>query len=680
MALSIARAVSKRLPYTGSNSMLTAKKIAPTFAPLPRADVLWLAAGLLLAAIPHVLIIAPWVSAFFFFTLAWRSVISWRGSAMPPRWQILALAAIAMAGIYFGYRTLIGRDAGVALLLIMSSLKLLEMRNRRDAMLTAFLGYFLVLTEFLYSQSMALGAYALTVAWLITAAVVGIHRTDNAAGVRERLMPAARLLLQAVPIMLILFILFPRVGGPLWSMPQNKHVSKSGLSEKLEIGNVNELALSSEVAFRVEFDGPMPRPSALYWRGPVMWDVEKDVWRARKNYFQEKIPFAPVGNAINYSVTMEASEKHWAFALDLPAQTPAGLRVTSDYQLISPTPINTRLRYRASSHLKYVLGENETNEELQRALALPKSGAEKTRALAASWRDENSNAESIVNKSLQYFRQQPFSYTLSPSLLGENPIDEFMFLTRNGFCEHYASSFVYLMRAAGIPARIVTGYQGGEINPVGNYLIVRQSDAHAWAEVWLPKRGWVRVDPTAAVSPDRIEAGMEAALPSSVSNFAGIPFSKQITWLNSLRLNWDALNNRYNIWVLGYNMERQKQFLSGLGFGDIDWRSMALWMAILASAFGAILAAFLLAPKRRAKQDAAQKHYAKFCAKLKKSGIERKSFEGPQDFLKRIERERPELAEQASAITVLYEELRYGNTPAENISSLTQLVRKFLAA
>ncbi len=238
--------------------MARAQKMLPILTPLPRADVLWLAAGLLLAAIPHVMLIAPWVSAFFFFTLAWRSLISWRGLAMPPRWQILALAAIAMFGIYLGYRTLVGRDAGVALLLIMASLKLLEMRNRRDAMLTAFLGYFMVLTEFLYSQSIELGAYALLVAWLITAAMVGLHRSDNAAGFRERLLPAARLLIQAVPMMLILFILFPRAGGPLWSMPQTKHVSKSGLSEKLEIGNVNELALSSEVAFRVEFDGPLP--------------------------------------------------------------------------------------------------------------------------------------------------------------------------------------------------------------------------------------------------------------------------------------------------------------------------------------------------------------------------------------------------------------------------------------
>ncbi|MGB8339169.1 MAG: DUF3488 and DUF4129 domain-containing transglutaminase family protein [Burkholderiales bacterium] len=649
-------------------------------APLPRTDVLWLAAGLALAAIPHVMLIAPWVSTFFFSTLAWRSAISWLRRPMPPRWQILILAAIAMLGIYLGYRTLLGRDAGVALLLIMSSLKLLEMRTRRDAMLTAFLGYFMVLTEFLYSQSMVLGAYALLVAWLITAAVVGIHRTDKTAGFRERLMPAARLLLQAVPMMLILFILFPRVGGPLWSMPQNKHVSKSGLSEKLEMGNMSELALSSEVAFRAEFDHTIPKPSTLYWRGPVMWDVENNIWRARKNFSGNSVAFMAASDAISYSVTMEASEKPWAFALDIPAQAPAGLRVTADYQLLSPTPINSRLRYRATSHLNYILGENENSEELQRALALPKSGAEKTRELAATWRKESNSAEAVIKKALLFFRENPFSYTLSPSLLGENPVDEFMFRTRNGFCEHYASSFVYLMRAAGVPARIVAGYQGGEINPIGKYLIVRQSDAHAWAEVWLAKRGWVRVDPTAAVSPLRIESGMEAAIPSSAPNIAGIPFPKQITWLNSLRLNWDALNNRYNVWVLGYNMERQQKFLSGLGFGEIDWRSMTLWMAILAGATGAILAAFLLAPKPRGKQDAAQKSYAKFCAKLARIGITRMSFEGPQDFLARIEHERPELAAEAQKITLLYMDLRYGKSQPEKIAMLAQNVRRFTPA
>ncbi|MGB9150363.1 MAG: DUF3488 and transglutaminase-like domain-containing protein [Burkholderiales bacterium] len=648
-----------------------------TLAPLPRADVLWLAAGLLLAAIPHVMLIAPWVSAYFFFTLAWRTYISWYGRAMPPRWQILALAAVAMLGIYLGYRTLIGRDAGVALLLIMASLKLLEMRNRRDAMLTAFLGYFMVLTEFLYSQSMTLGIYALIVAWLITAAVVGIHRPDNAAGFRERLKPAALLLLQAVPIMLVLFILFPRAGGPLWSMPQNKHVSKTGLTDKLEIGNVNELALSAEIAFRAEFEGPIPRPTSLYWRGPVMWDVENNVWHARKHYPAQSASFSPSGAPISYNVTMEASEKPWVFALDIAAQTPAGFRGTADFQLLSPTPINTRLRYRATSHLKYVLGENEQGDELQRALALPQTGAEKTRELAIKWRNENNKAEDIVKKALVYFRENPFSYTLSPSLLGENPIDEFMFRTRSGFCEHYASSFVTLMRAAGVPARIVTGYQGGEINPVGNYLIVRQSDAHAWAEVWLGRRGWVRVDPTAAVSPDRIEIGMDAALPSSASNFAGIPFPKQINWLNSLRLNWDALNNRYNVWVLGYNMEKQQRFLSGLGFGEVDWRSMTMWMAILASAAGAIVAVFLFTPKRQRNQDSVQKNYARFCMKMARHGMTRFGFEGPQDFLTRVERERPELAAEAQLITALYVEARYGNGSADSITLLGQQVRQF---
>lgn len=648
-----------------------------TLTPLPRADVLWLAAGLLLAAIPHVMLIAPWVSAYFFLTLAWRTYISWYGRAMPPRWQILALAAVAMLGIYLGYRTLIGRDAGVALLLIMASLKLLEMRNRRDAMLTAFLGYFMVLTEFLYSQSMTLGIYALLVAWLITAAVVGIHRPDGTAGFRERLKPAAVLLLQAVPIMLVLFILFPRAGGPLWSMPQNKHVSKTGLTDKLEIGNVNELALSAEIAFRAEFEGPIPRPASLYWRGPVMWDVENNIWRTRKHYPSQNASFFPSGAPISYNVTMEASEKPWAFALDIAAQAPAGFRGTADFQLLSPTPINTRLRYRATSHLQYVLGENERGDELQRALALPQTGAEKTRELAIKWRNENSKAEDIVKKALAYFRENPFSYTLSPSLLGENPIDEFMFRTRSGFCEHYASGFVTLMRAAGVPARIVTGYQGGEINPVGNYLIVRQSDAHAWAEVWLGRRGWVRVDPTAAVSPDRIEIGMDAALPSSASNFAGIQFPKQITWLNSLRLNWDALNNRYNVWVLGYNMEKQQRFLSGLGFGEVDWRSMTMWMAILASAAGAIVAAFLFTPKRQRNHDSVQKNYARFCTKMARHGMTRLDFEGPQDFLTRVERERPELAALARHITHLYVDARYGNGSADSMKLLAQLVRQF---
>ncbi len=651
----------------------------PPSPPMARADVLWLAAGLALAAIPHVMLIAPWVSMFFYSTLAVRCFIAWRGLAMPPRWQILALAAVAMFGIYFRYRTLLGRDAGVALLLIMSGLKLLEMRVRRDAMLTAFLGYFLVLTEFLYSQSMLLGAYALAVAWIITAALVGIHRPDNTANFRGRLQPAAWLLLQAVPMMLVLFVLFPRVGGPLWTMPQDTHSGKSGLSDKLEMGNIGELALSGAVAFRADFEGAIPKPSSLYWRGPVMWDMENNIWRVRKNYTDKPAAVSTVGDALAYNVTLEASDKPWIFALDIADVAPANSRMTPDYQLLSTSPVTARMRYRATSHLQYTLGENETINELQRALALPKNGDSKTRELAALWKGETQNSEALVKKALAYFHDKPFRYTLSPLILGENPTDEFLFHSRNGFCEHYASSFVYLMRAAGVPARIVTGYQGGEINPVGNYLMVRQSDAHAWAEVWLPKRGWVRVDPTAAVAPERVELGMEAAIPST-NSVAGIPFPKQMQWVNSLRLNWDALNNRYNIWVLGYNMDKQQKFLSGLGFGDINWRDMAVWMTILMCALGALLALYLFAPGRKIRQDQAQKNYEKFCAKLARAGVVRSAHEGPQDFLLRIERERPSCAAAAQAITQHYVGLRYGSAPVGTLHELVLCVRRFKVA
>jgi protein-glutamine gamma-glutamyltransferase len=656
--------------------MASNKIVLPSSAPLARADVLWLAGALALAAVPHVLLIAPWVSVLFFSAVIWRSLIAWQGRAMARRWQILALAAVGMMGIYLNFHTLVGRDAGVALLLIMASLKLLEMRTRRDAMLTAFLGYFLVLTEFLYSQSMLLGAYALTLAWLITAALVGIHRPGNDANFRGRLVPAGWLLLQAVPMMLVLFVLFPRVGGPLWSMPQDARSGKSGLSDKLEPGTVSNLALSDEVAFRVEFEGAIPRPSQLYWRGPVMWDLENNIWRARKNYSAKGPAFTPLGESIAYSVALEASNKPWLFALDIATKPPTDARVTPDNQLLALQPVNARMRYRVMSHLQYSLGENETTVELQRALALPNDGNKQTRELAQSWQREGLTGDALVKKALAFFNGNKFSYTLAPPMLGENPMDEFLFRTRNGFCEHYASSFVYLMRAAGVPARIVTGYQGGEVNPVGKYLIVRQAEAHAWAEVWLAGRGWVRIDPTAAVSPDRVEIGMEAAIPST-NTVAGIPFPKQITWLNSLRLNWDALNNRYNLWVLGYNMDRQKRLLSSLGFGDIDWREMATGLAVLMSVAGAVLAFFLLVPGKKTQQDSAQKSYAVFCAKLARASIARLPHEGPWDFLRRIEHERPAIAGEARAIVETYAGVRYGNAPKYNERLLKQSVREF---
>jgi transglutaminase-like putative cysteine protease len=414
----------------------------------------------------------------------------------------------------------------------------------------------------------------------------------------------------------------------------------------------------------------------LYWRGPVLWDFDGTTWKRGRNATMLRPELADASSAVGYTVTLEPHNKPWMFALDMPVKISIPSEIAPDFQVLGLAPVTARTRYDATSLLSYRANLNEPPQQLQRALALPMALNPRTRQLAAEWRSQSDNPEAVVRTALAYFNQQGFEYTLEPPLLGMNGVDEFLFTTKKGFCEHYAGSFTVLMRAAGIPARVVTGYQGGEYNELGGYYVLRQYDAHAWAEVWLQNRGWVRVDPTSVVSPERIQNGLNAALPDN----AVLPFfaRTQSPLLLSLRLNIDALTYQWNQWVLGYNPERQFAFLTRLGMEDITWQKMAIDMMAGVALLVGIFTLIMLRRLTVRQTDAVQATWLKACRKMEKTGLPRAPHEGAMDYAERIATARPDLAEDVVDLAARYASLRYGGeAEKDGLPAFKDAVRLF---
>lgn len=625
-------------------------------------NTLWLLASLAMVAAPHVERLPWWVTTLAVMLLLWRLHLARSRLPLPRKWLLLCVVAGAAAGIYLHYRTLFGRDAGVTLLIVMLALKTLETRSQRDGILLIFLGYFIVITNFLYSQTIATALYMLVCVWVITATMIGLHYTGTHPGYRHQLRHAGLLLAQSAPLMLVLFLFFPRVQGPLWGLPQDAFSGVSGMSETMSPGSLINLSLSDAVAFRVEFQSPVPAQRNLYWRGPVMWNFNGRTWTARPYQYQfDQMRFNTEGAAVGYSVTLEPHNDRWLFALDLPAMVPPTALITRDLQLRSRTPVVNRIRYDMRSYPPSQFGLDEAPDMLQRALQLPPGSNPRATEFGRGLRAKFADDKALMGEVLAMFRNEKFFYTLDPPPLGEHPVDDFLFRTRSGFCEHYASAFAVVMRAAGIPARIVTGYLGGEINPLGDYMIVRQADAHAWTEVWLAGEGWVRVDPTAAVSPVRVESGAAAAVPQAGS----LPMFTRggYAWLRQMRFSWDSLANTWNQWVLGYNPERQRTLLQRAGFDDASWRTLTAILVIATGLIVLALALLMLRKMKKAARDPVLLSYLRFCAKLGRKGLQRTPAEGPSDYAARLSRERPDLATAVTAITRLYVGLRYGAHP-----------------
>lgn len=634
----------------------------PDWQPTP-ARLLWLAAALVMVLVPHLPRVPPWVGASFLTFALWRVAVAYALVRAPSRILVFALQLLVVTGIYASYGQIFGRSPGVALLVALAGMKLLETRSLRDAFACVLLGYFLVITQLLYSQTMLTAGFMFLAVVVMTATLNGLNTGAHELGTVQRARLALSMVLLAVPVMLVLFLLFPRLPGPLWGLPKDAANATTGLSDSLTPGSVSRLSQSAAVAFRAHFDGPVPAPPLRYWRGPVMWDTDGRTWRTAEAGGPDAAPVVANRAETAYTVILEPHDQSWLYLLDMPTRLPHGARLSGDYQVLVAKPVKRLLSYEAASTTDYA-ARFMTPAQRVRGLYLPPGAHPRTRQLAESWLQETGSPEALVRQALTFFNRQPFYYTMNPPLLDGDNIDRFLFESRRGFCEHYATAFTVLARAAGIPARVVTGYQGGEINPIDGTLVVRQQDAHAWSEVWLEAQGWVRVDPTAAVSPTRIEAGLEQALPGEV---AGALLNLNIDTNSSLygfwrrlRNGWDAVDHWWNQWVLGYGQERQRQFLDRLGLDVDDWRQLGGWLLVLLG--GTLLAvAFWLTYRGRERLDRPARLYRRFCRKLARRGVPPRAGEGPLDLGQRAALALPGAASRIARVTDLYVRSRYAN-------------------
>ena len=614
-------------------------------------------------AAPHAFNLAPMVMAYFGLLALWHFAALYLKFRLPDK-SILLLLTVAGAGIVlWHYHRFWGQQAGSSLFIVGLGLKLLETKTQRDAYLVVFLAFFVALTQYLFSQSIPMAAYTLVAVILLIAAMIGLN-SNAAFPLKARLGLSVAMVSQAVPLMIFLFIFFPRIQGPLWELPDDSQTAKSGLGDTLSPGSLNRLALSQETAFRVEFEGSLPPAKLRYWRGPVFWRTNGEKWTL--------LPTSPLlsnhqvkfgGGIYNYRVTLEPHHQRWVFALDLPDSIPDEFIKTSDYQIVAKEDITERKQYRVSSRTVYTTGPL-SNGEMKRALQLPPNTSERMKELVKGWQQEAATDKALAERALRFFSEEAFYYTLNPPLLNGNPVDKFLFETRRGFCEHFATSFVILMRIAGIPARVVTGYQGGQWNSVGGFLEVKQADAHAWAEVWLAESGWTRFDPTAAVAPERIDRGVDVesqvAFGEISFNLAdGFAANQGFRLINLWRkagMIAASIDYEWDSWVIAYGTENQLRFFQWLGL--IHWGDIAVWLSTGLIVSGLVLAKFIL-PIKQTHDDPAIAIYRVFLAKLAAHGFNPQKGEGPVNFARRVGRAIPDLAESITIITQLYVRLRY---------------------
>jgi protein-glutamine gamma-glutamyltransferase len=555
-------------------------------AALPREarDTLFLLVVIGWVILPHGANLPWWCSLLAAAVLVWRGTLALKSRPLPGKAWLVGLLALTLGATWLTHRTLLGRDAGVTLIVVLLALKTLELRARRDAFVIFFLGFFTMLTNFFFSQSLLVAAAMMLGLLGLLTALVNAHLPVGKPPLAEAARTAGWMALLGAPIMAVLFVLFPRF-APLWGMPNDAMTGRSGLSSTMEVGNVAALALDETIAMRIKWEGAPPSQQVMYFRGPVLSNFDGRQWRPLQPRLGSPVPaFMYVnpqlrvsGTPVRYEVTLEPHNRPWLLAMDVPGQPPQGVQamMTSELQWMTTRPVTDLLRYRAESYPEFHSGPTTLAGVLPEYLDLPPGYNPRTLQLAADLQREAGGAgkAALVRAALDRLRTGGYSYTLEPGVYGTHTADEFWFDRKEGFCEHIASAFAILMRAMNIPARVVTGYQGGERNAVDGYWVVRQSDAHAWTEVWLAGQGWVRVDPTSAVAPGRTGSFQRLQAPQSV--FAAAVATVSPRFALNLRAMWEAMNNGWNQWVLNYTQSKQLNLLKNLGFESPSWEDLS---------------------------------------------------------------------------------------------------------
>ena len=596
-----------------------------------------IAASVLVAVVPHL-----WRLPLPFATLILALLIGrWfqrqRSGARVPAWVKLPLVLLFPLLVVLHYGNIFGREPGSALACAMLVMKLVETEARRDARACICFSSFVLMSALLFDSGLGFALLLFAALALFLAAMRELEPRPADARqrawrgvVRDDLRGGAFALLVAVPLALCVFVFFPRLGSPLWGAPSDNSM-RTGLSDHMAPGTFQELLIDDSPAFRVSFDGALPARALLYWRGPVLWYFDGTGW-SRPEYFASRNDSRNLqtrGVTLGYNVTLEPSDQHWLLAMDMPVDTPDNAVRGADMSLVSRTPVDHLLSYHETSAPNYQLDAVLDREQRHQALQLPAGFNPRSLELAQRWRSELHSDDAIIKAALDLFHKE-FFYTLNAPLLARDSVDDFLFGEdmKRGFCEHFSSAFTFLMRAAGIPARVVTGYQGGYFNSVGNYLVVRQSDAHAWAEVWLEGRGWVRVDPTSAVSPERVELGARAAAGASAPWY-------QANWLVGLRNEFDLVNSAWNNIIVQFNALRQQSLLKPFGIDKAEYADLVAILIGSSTLLLGLFAWWTLRPARGS-GDPLDTAYARLCGKLARAGAARASTEGPRTFAQRI--------------------------------------------
>ncbi|MDX1516477.1 MAG: DUF3488 and transglutaminase-like domain-containing protein [Woeseiaceae bacterium] len=592
----------------------------------------WTLAALTLTLTPHVPYLPIWVTAAFFACGGIRYVIERRRAALPPALLRAALALGCFLGVLLEYGTISGVGPGSALLAVMASLKLLETRKRRDQFVLLFIAVFLVMAALLREQYLWSLPYLVVALFIIMTAWLRMSAASSEAAARS-FRTAGRLIGYAAPLAIAMWVLFPRISAPFWSVPIDTSSGVTGLSDTMSPGDISALSQSDAVAFRARFFGDVPAPRERYWRAMVLTNFNGRSWTGGEPAIgrrpDDQIEFR--GNPVRYQITIEPTRQHWVPALEAPAHWNLDRTYMGRMQeLVRSHPIDQRVAYEVTSYTRYAADPAMPSVFRNWYMDLPEGPNPRAAELAAQLSAAASSREAYIEAVLSMFNTEDFYYTLQPPALGANSVDEFLFRTRRGFCEHYASSFAVLMRAAGLPARVVLGYQGGEVHPMGDYVIVRQSDAHAWNEVWLDDRGWVRIDPTAAVAPERIEVGFTNALFDGIGEQWGVRMPSQL--MHQLQLTWDLLNASWNDLVLGYGPDKQQSLLEWLGMERPTWRKMLLTLIGIVVLLTIAVSLLLKLRYRPPPKDAAVRLYDRF---VKKTGITPRTGETPLEFASR---------------------------------------------
>ncbi len=629
--------------------------------------------ALVLATVPLLDHVAPWAVALFAAAILLRLLVNRRRLRLPSVPLKLALLAIGLGGVAFSYGGLMGVEPGLGVLLILLSLKLLESNTVRDFQVLVLLGWFLCLCGLFFSQDLSRWLYSSAVGLLLAASLIRFHHAPERSGFARAFGLALKLLAQALLIIVLLFLFFPRNRGDFRFQFSRSLTGVTGMSDQLSPGSFASLTRNEARAFRADFpDGSVPPLSQLYWRGAVLWRGDGLTWaRGSRSMSAENLPGQFGGPAVRQSIFLDPHGGRWLFALDRPAIAPRDSEFQAGGFLESVRPIASPLRYEVTSRPENHEAGLRPDHRIE-GTRKPSQISPQVQALVDSWRAGGAPDREVVEAALRFFRKENFTYSLAPNTYGPDALTEFLFQRRSGFCEHYAAAFATLMRIAGIPARVVIGYHGGEYNRLGNYVLVRQLDAHAWAEVWLKGEGWQRVDPTNVIAPDRISSGSESFLESqslAVNAAAGTSAGAAglRAMLREARLAWDNVKYQWDLRVVNYDEDAQRTFFNLAGLGDFTPPVIVLWMAIgVLFLFGA--PAWWIGRARPARVDPLVRDYARFCRALAKAGIAREPWEGPLQFAERAAAQCPQEAAAIRDAAALYIRARYAGQAAAAVS------------